>query len=321
MHDITADSNCSVHDVNPMGRSLPNNDFVPLDDVIANLSKPWNVADEIPTGRKENVMFVVNTRGFKFKDTYKYWDDCGQWQDTRSQHHYYLCAPDATRKTVHKTKDGYKVRHQEHRSIRYIRLEPQPPADHMLVVRRYYASSKANKNCKRRITTLLNIPTHFDFPKESLQYSLVEYIEKCTATLQHGNAKLRQAPYVRSHPKVHENIRDALQKKKRPRDIYIDMLQNDDVHQTAKRIRQIHDAKKQMKEKESGGQRASTFADEVQQVLSMMDDPASVVQYVFFAKSKSPCFILYTPQCMASLKSNCFRTITPSILGIDKTSS
>ena len=189
----------------------------------------------------------------------------------------------------------------------------------MLVVRRYYASSKANKNCKRRITTLVNIPTHFDFPKESLQYSLVEYIGKCTATLQHGNAKLRQAPYVRSHPKVHENIRDALQKKKRPRDIYIDMLQNDDVHQTAKRIRQIHDAKKQMKEKESGGQRASTFADEVQQVLSMMDDPASVVQYVFFAKSKSPCFILYTPQCMASLKSNCFRTIAPSILGIDKT--
>ena len=47
------------------------------------------------------------------------------------------------------------------------------------------------------------------------------------------------------------------------------MLYNDNIHLTAKRIRQVHDMKSAMNRQESKHPPTRTFADKIQQVLKM----------------------------------------------------
>ena len=97
------------------------------------------------------------------------------------------------------------------------------------------------------------------------------------------------------------------------------MLDNDNIHLTAKRIRQVHDMKSAMNRQESKIPPTRTFADEIQQVLTMLTDPDTSVQHVFNRKNKIPSVIVYSPECMKSFKTNCFRCKKPSIVGIDRT--
>ena len=72
-------------------------------------------------------------------------------------------------------------------------------------------------------------------------------------------------------------------------------------------------------EERAGTKTDRHFADEVQQVLTMLNDPDSYVQHVFYSKNKVPSFILYTKQYLESLKSNRMLSKNQCVLGIDRT--
>ena len=123
----------------------------------------------------------------------------------------------------------------------------------MLAVRRYYV--KHNKDdFQRRITMVTQAPAHLMNADHLFSRALVEYKRRMKSTERHGNAKLFTAPYTRTHPKAIERIENELKTKKRPRDVYIDMLQEDDVHCTAKRLKQVHSMKYGISRGESGNQ-------------------------------------------------------------------
>ena len=69
---------------------------------------------------------------------------------------------------------------------------------------------------------------------------VVEYEGVITNIEPHGNAKRCNAPYIRTHPATIGKIEDQLRERKQTRDIYISLWENDDVHKTAKRLRQVH---------------------------------------------------------------------------------
>ena len=122
---------------------------------------------------------------------------------------------------------------------------------------------------------------------------------------------------MRPHPEMMNQISKELQNKKRPRDIYIDLLDNDDIHKTAKKLRQVHDMKyRNEKDKETT---SNNFANELQHVLTKLTQPDTVVQPITVSKNRVPCVILYSTQNLNCMRSNCFRDTNPSILGIDRT--
>ena len=76
--------------------------------------------------------------------------------------------------------------------------------------------------------------------------ALVEYMGRKTANAPHGNAQNITSPCICTHPDAQEEIQEKLRHNKQPRDIYYDMLDNDNIHLTAKRILKGHDIKSAM---------------------------------------------------------------------------
>ena len=187
----------------------------------------------------------------------------------------------------------YCRRVYKQRAVCYEEIKPQPLCKDMLIIRRYYVTHKTS-DVSRRITMIDQIPSHQHHNSHVTARAVVEYEGVITNIEPHGNAKRCNAPYIRTHPATIGKIEDQLRERKRPRDIYISMLENDDVHKTAKRLRQVHNIKQRITKEENGNQASKSFADEVQQVLTMLAESDSLVQQVFYGKNKVPSFILYS---------------------------
>ena len=221
--------------------------------------------------------------------------------------------------TVVKQKDGYYRRTMEKGKYLLKKMDPQPNEKHVLGVRRVYATHKADKSFKRRITTFENVPEHLQNNGLTPSVSLVEYVGTMPESTIHGNSLNSTALYVRPHPETLSKIKTQLETKKRPRDIYIDLLENEDIHKTAKKIRQVHDMKHRNATEKNNGAHNYNFADEIQQVITKLSQPDTVVQHVSISKNQVPCVILYSSQNLDTMRTNCFRETHPSILGIDRT--
>ena len=151
------------------------------------------------------------------------------------------------------------------------------------------------------------------------EVALFEYQGTVINHLNHGNSKKKTNAYVRTHPEVQEMVSHQLEGKVKPRDIYTEMLTNDDIHTCPRKVKQVHDMKYRKNFAAKGCQKGQTFADEIQQVVTMLSNPETVVQHIIHSKGKVPSVILYSEQTIAMLKSNCFRETRPSVLGIDRT--
>ena len=174
------------------------------------------------------------------------------------------------RVTVSKRNDGYYSRITENRKIILKKLDPQPEESEILIIRRVYSTHKHDHSFKRRITFFEQVPEHLKGTGVIETAAVVEYAGKMPENGCHGNSKKPNTSYVRPHPEVRTQIKTDLKNRKRPRDIYIDMIDNDDIHKTAKKIRQVHD----MNYKESLDCRdkpcGTLFADELQHVIFKM---------------------------------------------------
>ena len=186
--------NNSHHDRYAHGRPLNHQTFCSVDDVIKALEKPWHVLQEIPTGPKNDVMFIVDQKGFQHEHSkdLQYWDDCGQWEHKqRTVFSYFLCRKNEPRKSILKRKDGYHFRIQENNKFKYVLIDPQPPLTDILILRRHYSTLKGNTNYKRKITLIRNVPAHLNFQSLALNYALVEYEGQNKTVLPHGNGGVK----------------------------------------------------------------------------------------------------------------------------------
>ena len=111
--------------------------------ILRNTCSSPDIPQYVPRGSKEDQYFVVNNSGNcdrrKRGLQSQFWDDCGEWLSGPSNNTTFHCdAQQKLKKVV--LRDGmYCLERTKDRKTVFSPLEPQPNADSILTVKRYYA--------------------------------------------------------------------------------------------------------------------------------------------------------------------------------------
>ena len=286
-------------------------------DAAMNTSLP--TVETIPKGFKDNVYFVFdNSHNIMLRKNSKhsnYSDDCGSWNthSGRTTKADFIIMPDNSLKwTVQK--DGLFCKETQVKGKKtYVPYDPQPKD--VVTIHRYYTSLKREKSYKKRVSWFENLPDQFSSRKH---IAIVEYSGLCPRQVEpHGNAKNSSQEYVRTDPKVIDNIKSRLQQKQSCADIYEDMVLND-LDNAPRDNHQIRNLKYNEKKKERLGA-IGNVADEVIEVMSMVNKVDFVKEVVYTeGNNKPPSFICYTAAQMTDMQQY-LKTNPDCILGIDRT--
>ena len=121
----------------------------------------------VPSGRKENVYFVVdNSANVKRKETNqraRFWDDCGAYCTGSSQSHFYYMYDSNNRLKHVRYLKGVFCTHQgnEDGKRKFMPMKIQPCEGSLLHVIRKYDKLKKSHSYERRVTIIEAIPDRF----------------------------------------------------------------------------------------------------------------------------------------------------------------
>ena len=133
--------------------------FMDITTTLQILSGPHTPLEEIPTGRKDGMYFVMdNSLNITKRDNGKrseFWDDCGAWVGGVTPCSHYI-ERSGELITIHKRHGLYCVIKQQNNKREFIPLEPQPDEDSIMRVHRFYQQLKASLSgpdqFKKRVT-------------------------------------------------------------------------------------------------------------------------------------------------------------------------
>jgi len=201
----------SLFNWNPM-RVLTGS-FLPLATVLDLLQTPTDVVDIVPSGPKNNVVFVLHDEDNRVRaQTARpnaYWDDCGTWTDRRTWTSHHLIS---TRQELRLVDGQFCVRKRVDGKRITVPLSVQPSADDVLTVHQFYARLKRDVCYQKRVTWLDTRP-----------YAVVEYLGAfLNQVVPHGNAAYATGEYVRTKPQVLDNLRATVSNSKlKPRAVSV----------------------------------------------------------------------------------------------------
>lgn len=247
--------------------------FLDLRSIITLIYNAKNILNQIPTGRKENVFFLINdesnsqrkTRGFNSQ----HYDDCGAWKSHGSVTHF-LDTADGQKALVILKEGSYFWSKGKGPTRTFEKVEPQPTENMVMKVHRYYSQSVSDKSYKRRITQIIDGVVDF-------KISVVEYLGKFPGLISHGNAKEQNEVYERSNPIVLEKISKKC-KEDTPKNVYDALITGSEDIDAPRDLKQVQNKKymDMKKEKlEKGIPTVGTsLADNIQPLLnSVHSDP------------------------------------------------
>ena len=301
------------------GTPLESGRFLDRNKVVNLLLTSENGIDKVPVGRKENTYFIVNnqTNISNRKNNVKsvFSDDCGVWNASTgaSPKSYYLKDKNGNLKSTYfykgqfctlsrvKVKNGFK-RHYEP-------LNPQPNADSVVVVHRYYTTLKQDASYKKRVSWLGggggNCPL-----------AVIEYLGTFPGLAPHGNSKHNASEYVRTPDYVMKEIH-SLNQSCKPQKVYSTLKEKYDEVSRPTGLQQIRDKKKNAKSSNRGECTGTNVADHIQRLENMVTNNHPFVRSTIRISGKTPFIILYDDQQIEDLKNICCSG--QSVLGVDKT--
>lgn len=267
--------------------------------------------DTVPRGVKENVMFLLdNTNNIERRSKGKqsvFIDDCGVWSKPSCKTHHYVMEGDARLNYVDKKNDVFVKDTKGQR----VALNPQPPKDKVIILKRYYVSLKRDPTFKRRISTVYDCPDSLKIAKNVVVIEYVGTYPELPAP--HGNSKKTCGDYVRTSASVKRKLDELVNDHNPPRHIYEEMAL--DSSQTAPRK---YLAIKRGKAATSTNHRVNV-ADDIQTVLSEFHDHP-FMQEIIQTKGKPPSAILYLEETLNDISKLCTPCAShPSVVGIDRT--
>ena len=300
--------------------AIENRKFVDPENILQLMIHEKPCGKTIPTGVKENVLFVVDNndntdRQAKGKRP-MYVDDCGIWSDKAScKTHHYIISEDGCLEYVDK-KNGQYVKFVKGQRVA---VEPQPAADNIIVFKRYYISLKRDSSFRKRISTVIQCP---DSMTRLKTVAVVEYVGICPGnTMPHGNSKQNTCEYVRTSCSVKRKLNDLIEAKKTPREIYENLVL-DDSNCAPRDLKQVQNAKyhnERKKRSSNNKHNRQNAADEIQTLLSDIHCHP-FIQEIIQLKGKPPCVVLYLQDDLEDIRQFCTSSArNPSVVGIDRT--
>ena len=148
-------------------KELPNqNRFLTNEETLDILIKSENPSDRVPNGSKNNVYVLVsNSNDFS--------DDRGVWDSktgTTNNTTLSISTENAI-KTLFKRNGVFVERKRVQGVTKYTTLDPQP-SENILTMHRYYTKHKQDHEYKKRITTIIQAPTHLNITN----LAIIEYL-------------------------------------------------------------------------------------------------------------------------------------------------
>ena len=327
-HDVSScpfDSNSkssllssSVHPVAPGGQNLQGSTFMDIEKLINLLTTPIDMPlPTIPEGRKENKFFLINNerniirRGSDLGCTFS--DDCGAWKYSPSAVSR-MMKKQGKWKSVILKKGIYGTEKRMSGGKVFVSLEQQPTKDEVLKVHRIYNILKADASYKRRVSWLEPSP---------IPLACVEYLGMFQGAQIHGNSKNKKDPYIRTNPKVFDDIRENCCATK-PREVYEKLKKVPNERERPVDLRQVQNIsynfhrKKRFEEGTLGC--GKNLADNMQHIHNVIHSHP-FVQAIFHIKNHVPSIVLYTKYQIEDIRRfSCSGPIGIStVLGVDKT--
>ena len=174
----------------------------------------------MPDGRKENVYYIVSENNNELRSTTgkrkKYPDDCGVWDSSKGHtvNSYFVFGENNNVKYL-SLRDGiYCTEKTISGRKTYERIVPQPSAESVLTLSRYYTTLKRSNQYKRRVSRLQSS----DNTQSS--FAVVEYTGKYPDEVApNGNAKHQNTMYRRTNPYILEKNASVARSYNSPRDV------------------------------------------------------------------------------------------------------
>ena len=247
----------------------------------------------IPDGRKENFYYIVSENNNKLRSTTgkskQYPDDCCVWDSSKGHtvNSYFVVGEDNNVKYL-SLRDGlYCTQKTISGRKTYEKIVPQPSAESVLTLSRYYMTLKRSNQYKRRVLRLQSS----DNTQSSI--AIVEYTGKYPdENAPHGNAKHQ------NKSQILERIASVARSNNPPRDFYKSMVLENSF-EAPKDFKQVRNVKYQQSRKDTKYKigHKNNLADEVLHCIPMV---CSIVQ-----KQRIECPILFaTPRTNAEIWSS-----------------
>ena len=285
-----------------------------------------DILPDVPRGRKVNCSFVVdnktNVQRKASNHKNRFWDDCGVWDTTQGRNltSTYVCTRDMSGYSLQMVTERdnlYCVKRRINKKLTWQPLQPQPEQSNVVVLHSYYATLKGCSGFRKRITWLQNKP----------EVALIEYRGNPSHSREpHGLARKNPSQYVRTHPKVMDSMRVALEHKERPGQVYEQLVRNGDSFEIPRDTKQVKNLGQAVRNTEGGRQRHTcvhikNIADDLLTVINGVQDN-EFIQSVIMCKGKSPTIICYLRDQIADMMRFCGKE-TPeclrSVIGVDRT--
>ena len=291
-------------------KHLPGGRLMTVSEIYSQIHHKDDVHTEVPQGVKNNVYFLVQneTNIQKRSDGQRsnFYDDCGAWESQKAMSAKTTHIVSERLKQVTLKNDQYCIKQKRQGRITWVPLNPQPDECDIVILHKYYASLKKDNRYKKRVSWFEST-TNTEISNTALyEYSGLYPMEA-------GDDS-----FVRTNPKVLNDIEAAIDNKKRPQEIYTDCLKNDDSFNMPRNTKQIRNLKyrKERREREQTHHQNNNVADEILEVIAMLNDHP-FVQEIIHSKEMVPSIICYTEEQMLDLKH--FVQNKSGRLGIDRT--
>jgi len=296
-----------------------NGSFLPRATVLDLLQTPTDIVDIVPSGPKNNVVFVLHDEDNRVRaQTARpnaYWDDCGAWTDRRTWTSHHLIA---TRQELRLVDGQFCVRKRVDGKRITVPLSVQPSADDVLTVHQFYARLKRDVSYQKRVTWLDTRP-----------YAVVEYLGAFpNPVVPHGNAAYATGEYVRTKPQVLDNLRATVSNSKlKPRAVYSQMqTQTAADDHSVRNLQQVqHMSSACTKaDRAARGQTASgnNLADDILELCNRISAGDHYVRAVTLTPNHAPICILHTDDQIRDIRRFCSSDAPDavrSVLGVNRT--
>jgi len=316
------DAQCQPRQSQPTARFRMNEEVYRLLSTVQNT----DIVQEVPRGPKENCHFFVandvNVDRRRNNRSSRFWDDCGAWdrKQGRNVTNVFVKSPQVgqsaslTSVKLHEGKYCTKKRVDKH--ITWQPLSPQPAHTDVVTIHAYYATLKADSGYRKRVSWL----------ETESHVAMIEYVgTPPTGNQPHGLARVNCTEYVRTKPKLMDKMRNALEHRQQPRQVYETNVLNAQSFEVPRDHKQVRNLASSVKASEEGpngkGVGIKNLADDIQSIVQGLQNQ-SFVQSVILNNGKMPVAIAYTQDQVTDMKRFCARE-TPvslrSVVGIDRT--
>lgn len=275
--------------------------------------------DRTPNGPKHNVYCLVRNecnierRARGQRSVFD--DDCGVWTSTSSTTKYpYLVTEGSNFKRLF-LRNGLYCNEQLRGKVRtYVPMEPQPTAERLLCIYRYYA-----KQTRDASTGLSDFRKRVSWIEGGI-IALIEYLGQSNPVAPHGNNTVSSEPYIRTPHATMELIKAQVkvQSGKVVYDQLVDKLDNDDAPRNSRVVNNKRYNENSQTRKKLAKDYRLNFADEVLAICSSVAND-DFIRLVSLSSNRVPSIILYSDRQLSDIKAMCFDKHTGSVLSVDKT--